>query len=83
MHRWISCWPYPVRPRLSITSLEGDDATYTALEGRIGELTQRRNAIASEMIAIIEGAEFNGTPIDVHRAEQLIEQAENLLGSLN
>ena len=67
---------------ISTRALEADEATYTALEEKIGDLTRQRNAIASQMIAIIEGAEFNGTPLDVQRAEQLIDQAQDLLGSL-
>jgi hypothetical protein len=68
---------------ISTRALKGDDATYVALEQRIGDLTQRRNAIASQMIAMIESAEFDGKPVDVQRAEQLIDQAEDLLAAVN
>jgi hypothetical protein len=66
---------------ISTQALAGDDATYTALNQRINDITGRRNAIAQAMIAMLEDATFNGKPIDEPEAAKLIEAAEDLLGS--
>jgi hypothetical protein len=67
----------------STTALEGSDATYTQIENRLIALTSRRNAIASQMIAMLNAAAFDGTPINEDRADDLIEQGENLLEQVN
>jgi hypothetical protein len=64
----------------ALKSSDPSDATYTALEQQIVDLTQRRNAIAEQMIAMLEDAAFNGKEIDEQQAEGLIDQAEDLLG---
>jgi hypothetical protein len=69
--------------RIATHALTSDAATIDALDGRISDLTARRNAIASNMIAMLEAAEFQNTPVDPDAAWQLIEQARDLLGSLN
>ena len=63
-------------------AVEADDTTYAALDQKIIDITNRRNAIAGEMLAILEGAEFNGTPVNKVQAEELIGQAQQLLESL-
>jgi hypothetical protein len=68
---------------ISTKALSGDDATYTSLEGKIADLTRQRNAIASQMIAILEGAEFNNAPVDERSAQRLLDEAEDLIRSLN
>jgi arylsulfatase A-like enzyme len=65
--------------RLSTKALQGDDATYTAIEDKIAKLTTRRDAIAAKMIEMLEDAAFDRKPIDVEDARELIEQAEELL----
>lgn len=57
-------------------------STYSTLEGKITDLTARRNAIAAQMIAMLEGAAFFGKDIDEGEAERLIDQAEDLIGDL-
>jgi hypothetical protein len=66
---------------ISTQALAGDDATYAVLEQRINDITNRRNAIAQAMTAMIEDATFNGKAIDEGDASKLIEDAENLLGA--
>jgi arylsulfatase A-like enzyme len=68
---------------ISTRALKGDDATYAALEDKITDLTQKRNKIAGEMIAMLENAAFKGQEIDEEDAEHLIHQAKELLESLD
>jgi hypothetical protein len=67
---------------ISTLALKSDDATYAALEDKIVDLTKRRNEIAQKMITILENASFHGREINEEKAEHLIEQAENLLESI-
>ena len=64
---------------ISTRALAGDDATYAALDAKIVAITARRNEIASQMISMLEGAEFRGIPLDEGRAEGLIREADDLL----
>jgi hypothetical protein len=68
---------------LSTRALKGDDTTYAALEDKIVDLTNRRNEIAGEMIEMLEGAAFRGQEIDENAAKHLIDQAEDLLASID
>jgi hypothetical protein len=68
---------------ISTQALQGDDATYARLEAKIVNLTSQRNAIAGQIISILENAAFNGQKIDEPQAKSLIDQANNLLGSIN
>jgi hypothetical protein len=60
-----------------------DDSTYTDLENQLSSLTSERDALASQMIALLEGAEFNGQPINGSQAQQLIAQGQALLDQIN
>jgi hypothetical protein len=68
---------------ISTQALQGDDATYAALESQIVNLTNQRNAIASQMIAMLENAAFSGQKIDEGAAKSLIAQAQALLNGFN
>ncbi|HEX3497192.1 MAG TPA: hypothetical protein VHT02_08475, partial [Methylocella sp.] len=68
---------------ISSLALTGDNATYTALEDKIADLTKRRNEIAGKMITMLENAAFHGQEINEEEAEHLIGQAENLLKSVD
>jgi hypothetical protein len=68
---------------ISTRALEGDAETYAVLEDKIVDLANRRNAIAAQMIAMLEAAAFQNQAIDEHKANRLIDQAEDLLRSLN
>jgi hypothetical protein len=59
------------------------DSTYSALEAQIVDLTSKRNSIASQMIAILDNAFFNGQRVDEGTAHKLIKQAEELLESID
>jgi hypothetical protein len=68
---------------ISTLALKSDDATYVALENKITDLTKRRNEIAGKMIVVLENAAFYGKEIDTDEAEHLIDQAEDLLESID
>ena len=63
----------------STTALSGDDSTYTAIENQLSTLTDQRNAVAGQMIAMLEAAAFNGQAIDQKQAQSLIAQGQALL----
>jgi len=56
-----------------------EDGTYTELENKLAALTNDRNALATQMINLLEGAEFGGTSISEQQANQLVEQGRQLL----
>jgi hypothetical protein len=64
---------------ISTKALEGDDATYASLEAQLSDITTKRDALAAQMIALLEGAAFHGQPIPLATAVSLIVQAEELL----
>jgi hypothetical protein len=68
---------------ISTRALEGSDATYAALEGRIEDLTDKRNKLAGRMIDMLEDAAFKGQEVHEEEAEQLIRDAEELLKSID
>ncbi|TMD32635.1 MAG: hypothetical protein E6J04_09835 [Chloroflexi bacterium] len=51
-----------------------DDNTYT--------INNQRDALAAQMIALLEGSEFNGQPFSDHQTQQLIAQGQALLKSV-
>ena len=65
---------------ISTQALKGDAATYVALEDKINGITGRRNAIAGQMIDMLEDAAFNGKKIDEGQAKRLTDEANGLLG---
>jgi hypothetical protein len=58
---------------------DSDDSAYTAIQGRIADLTGWRDALASDMKAMLDAAAFGNHAIDVRRAAKLIDEGEDLL----
>jgi hypothetical protein len=56
-----------------------DDSTYARLEAALMDLGNRRDALAGEMIAVLDAAAFEGQHINVHHARRLIERGRALL----
>ena len=56
-----------------------DDSTYTSLENQLGSLITQRNALAAQMIGVLEGAEFDGKPISESQAQLLVSQGQVLI----
>jgi hypothetical protein len=68
---------------LSTKALQGSDANYARLDSKIVTLTNKRNAIASQMIAILEQAAFENYAVNEREARRLIDEAHDLLESVN
>jgi hypothetical protein len=60
-----------------------EDGTYTVLENNLAALTNDRNALAAQMIGLLEGAEFGGKSISEKQANQLVAQGRELLDRAN
>jgi hypothetical protein len=60
-----------------------NDSTYTNLENQLSSITTQRNALAAQMIAMLENAEFNGQSIDKAQAQSLIAQGQTLLSQVH
>lgn len=63
----------------AIKSNSTGDETYSNLENQIISFTDQRNALKDRMLELLEGAEFDGKPIDPHDAKTLVDQAQDLL----
>jgi hypothetical protein len=68
--------------KLSTAAIQSDDATYSAYVSNITALTAQRDTIAAGMIEMLENAAFGNQPIDETQAQNLIDAAEHLLGSI-
>ncbi len=69
--------------KVSTRALKGDDTTYTQLENQLISLGSQRDALAAQMIALLEGAAFNNQPFSDAQAQQLIAQGQALLNQVN
>jgi hypothetical protein len=63
----------------ALISNDPNDSTYNQLENTLASLNAQRDSLASQMIQILEDAEFNGKPINPAVASALIQQANQLL----
>ncbi len=72
---------------VSTTALESgsasDDSTYTNLENQLASFGGQRDALASQMIGLLEGAEFGNHPFSDAQAQTLISQGQALLNQVN
>ncbi len=67
--------------RVSTRALESSspgDSVYSRLEEKLSDLTTLRNGIVSQMLDLLEGAEFHHQSINVQQAQELINQAQGL-----
>jgi hypothetical protein len=69
--------------KVSTKALAGDDETYSALEAKLVSITATRDALAGQMLNLLEGAEFGGAPIAAGTANNLIQQANDLLETVS
>jgi hypothetical protein len=65
--------------QVSTRALAGDDTTYASLESQLSSFTQQRDAVASQIIQLLEGAEFSGKSIDFNTTLRLLAQSGQLL----
>jgi hypothetical protein len=68
--------------QVSTRALAGDDTTYANLEAQLSSLTQQRDAVAAQIIQLLEGAEFNGKPIDFKTTVSLLIRSAQLLAEV-
>jgi hypothetical protein len=69
-------------------AITSDDATYAKFLTTIGAITSQRNALASQMITLLDGAAFKNQPITsddtvsslVNQARKLNDQVEDMAG---
>lgn len=69
----------------STIALESDgagDATYTSIENQLASFTAQRDALAAQILPLLEAAEFDDQPIPDQTATILIQQAQALLASV-
>ncbi len=67
----------------ALASASTGDAVYRQLEDRIDSWTGRRDALAAEMKALLDGASFHGQTIDEDQAQRLIEAGRRLLAEVH
>ena len=60
-----------------------DDSTYTNLENQLTSFGSQRDALAAQMISLLEGAEFNNKPFSDSQAQSLISQGQSMLQQVN
>lgn len=65
-----------------LESNDPGDSTYNFIEGQLATFTSQRDALAGQMLTLLEGAAFNNQPIPGQQAIQLIQQAQALLNSV-
>jgi hypothetical protein len=63
-------------------AIESGDAAYAAFSSSLTQFTAQRNAVASQMIQMIEEAEFAGVPLDEKAAKEAIDAALGLLADI-
>ena len=68
---------------VSTDGINGNDSLYAQKESQLSSLNSQRDALAAQMIALLEGAEFNGQAITQQQAKALVAQGQALLGQAN
>jgi hypothetical protein len=56
------------------------DHAFTSIEGQLASMGTQRDSVASQMIAMLEGAEFNNQPLNSTQAQSLLQQAYSVIG---
>ena len=59
-----------------------DDSAYASIENQLASYTAQRDGLVAQILPLLEGAEFNGTPIPDSTAHSLVQQAQALLSSI-
>jgi hypothetical protein len=67
----------------AIESNSPGDATYADIENQLATLTTNRNTLATEMIGLLEGAEFGGQSIGEEQARALVSKAQAVIAEAN
>jgi hypothetical protein len=64
----------------ALSSDSPGDRRYRSIESTLSDLGQRRDVLAAQMIALLDGAAFQGKKIDPREARRLVEKGEELIG---
>jgi hypothetical protein len=67
---------------IALESNDPGDVTYTVIENQLASFAAQRDALAAQIISLLEGAQFDNQRIPEEKAERLIEQAHDLLSSV-
>ncbi len=67
---------------VALESNEPSDMKYTNIEAQLDSFRIQRDALAAQILAVLEAAEYYGTPIPSATANNLIQQAQALLSSV-
>jgi hypothetical protein len=67
---------------VGLKSNDAGDATYINVETQLSSFTTQRDALAAQILSLLEGAEFNNQPITQQQAKPLIQQAQALLAEV-
>jgi hypothetical protein len=67
----------------ALESVSPGDVTYAALENDIASWVEQRDALATQMKAMLDGAAFSGQKINEPDAKNLIVQAQTLLNQVH
>src|SRR5215469_12863772 len=59
-----------------------DDTYYTNIESQLSSYGAQRDALVAQILPLLEAAELDGTPIPDSTAQNLIQQAQNLLSNV-
>ncbi len=66
-----------------VSGSTADDSKYTQLENSLITLNNQRDALAAQIIGLLEGAEFNNHMFTSQQAMNLINKAQALLNQVN
>ncbi len=67
---------------VGLESSDAGDATYSFVENQLASFTSQRDALAAQILALLEAAEFNNQPIPDQQASSLIQAAQSLLSNV-
>jgi hypothetical protein len=59
-----------------------DDSKYLQLEDQLSSISATRDALAANMISLLENAEFNNHPFNAAQSNNLVKQADALLNQV-
>ena len=60
-----------------------NDAAYEQIEAQLKDITTTRDALAAQIEGVLEAVEFQGQLLNEQQANDLIDQAQNLLGRVS
>jgi hypothetical protein len=67
---------------VALQSNDAGDLTYSNIETQLASFTSQRDALAAQILPLLEAAEFNNQPISDEQAAGLIQQAQTLLANV-